>query len=555
MAVGLNADTEYLRRSSIPGSGNAGRLCDGGFKNTFQGVWLYRPSATATQALTAGGGIIQLNSAAREVRLGFSATGATLADVTLQVTFNSGGGAGSEQNFGAHNGDDYLDEWVYYFILDNSTSGQIAGYIRLADLTTVVSLTRANDNASSQYINTLTFGNASTSIVVLGHYAYARARFATGITVANVQTWAGMDTPDTGDWGFWPLDTNTDTADDSGNSRDLTFNGTLTTETSPTLGGATGYELIAESGSIAISGISAILAQNRSLTSQSGSIAISGISAILAQNRSLTSQSGSIEINGTNIEVRHLKNLTAQEGLIAVTGIDAGVQHSKNLVSQPGLIDILGENANLLLSEKILTAQPGAISVTGVPANLSATLVVVAQSEIIPITGISANLTKSGYYLDTIPAAIAIIGLDANLRFTYFIEAQPGIVSIAGVNANLNYGRYLEAQPSGLLIVGIDADVFTSLPSGFELTALEGSVPIFGQNASLQFPRQLVAQAGVMSIMGVNLVLWKANQLISQSGTVPIIGTDVLLIGVEPGAHSTDLIPIPLDSLHHHIGE
>lgn len=47
MGVGLDADTEYLRRSGIP-SGGAGTLSDGGFTNCFVGIWLYRPSSGIT---------------------------------------------------------------------------------------------------------------------------------------------------------------------------------------------------------------------------------------------------------------------------------------------------------------------------------------------------------------------------------------------------------------------------------------------------------------------------------------------------------------------------
>ena len=239
MAIGLNADTEYARRSSIP-SGGAGTLSDGGFTNCFVGVWLYRPSGTATYALTAGGSIINFQAGAREVVLGFNSAGAALADLNLQIVFNSGGGTGTPYTFSAHAGDDFLDEWVYYFILDNSTSGQIAGYIPQSTMT-AVSQARTNDNAGSQYINTLTFGNeGGGSAVVLGHYAYARARYGTGITVSDVETWADDSATVSGDWGFWPLADNADTGDDSGNSRTLTFNGTITTETSPTLGGGGG---------------------------------------------------------------------------------------------------------------------------------------------------------------------------------------------------------------------------------------------------------------------------------------------------------------------------
>lgn len=238
MGVGLDADTEYLRRSSIP-SGGAGTLSDGGFTNFFVGVWLYRPSSGNSYGLTGDGGIIHLQAGAREMVIGFDNNfgAGTAADPNLRILFNSGGGTGSDQDFTSAN---FLDEWVYYFILDNSTDGQIAGYIKLSDLATAVTITRTNDNAGSQYINELTFGNNGGSAVAMGWYAYARAVYGTGITVADALAYASSDVQDAGDWGFWPIADSSDTGDDSGNGRDLTFNGTLSDEDSPTLGGGGG---------------------------------------------------------------------------------------------------------------------------------------------------------------------------------------------------------------------------------------------------------------------------------------------------------------------------
>lgn len=236
MAVGLDADTEYLRRSSIP-SGTAGTLSGGGFSDFFVGVWLYRPTTGNSYSLTSDGAIIHGQAGAREILLGFDNTfgAGTAADPLLYVVFNSGGGTGANQTFSGAN---FLDEWVYYFFYENSANSQVAGYIKLSDLNTATTITRANDNAGSQYVNTLTFGNVSgSSAVVMGHYAYARARSSSSITASDILTWAASDATIAGDWGFWPLADNTDTGDDSGNSRTLTFGGTLTSETSPTLGG------------------------------------------------------------------------------------------------------------------------------------------------------------------------------------------------------------------------------------------------------------------------------------------------------------------------------
>ena len=236
MAVGLDADADYARRSSIP-SGGAGTLSGGGFSDCFVGVWVYRPSSV-TYATTAAGSIIHFQAGAREVVLGFNSAGSNLSDLNLQIIYNSGGGSGTPALFSGHTGASFLDEWVYYFIYENSANSQVAGYIRLADLATAVTLSRANDNAGSQYVNTLTFGNNSSgNAVAAGYYAYARAVNSTSLTSTNALTYAASAVTESGDWGFWPLDDNTDTADDSGNSRTLTFGGTLTSETSPTLGG------------------------------------------------------------------------------------------------------------------------------------------------------------------------------------------------------------------------------------------------------------------------------------------------------------------------------
>lgn len=244
MAIGIDADTEYAERSGIP-SGGAGTLSEGGFADFFAGVWLYRPSAGNSYSLTSDGYIIGLQAGAREMMLGFDNTfgAGTAADPLLQVTFNSGGGTGASQTFAGAN---FLDEWVYYFLYENSANDQVAGYIRLSNPTTAVTITRTNDNAGSQYINTLSFGNAAGHTVgVMGHYAYARAVADAGLVAADVLAYANSSSADAGDWGFWPLATNTDDQDATANNRDLTFSAGLTSETGPTLGGGGGGAIAA----------------------------------------------------------------------------------------------------------------------------------------------------------------------------------------------------------------------------------------------------------------------------------------------------------------------
>ena len=235
MGVGLSADGEYLQRGSIP-SGGAGTLSEGGFSDFFMGVWLYRATADVTYATTAAGFILHGQAGAREVGLGFNSAGAALGDLNLQAIYNSGGGTGTPYLFTGMTGSSHLDQWVYYFFYEDSGNNLVAGYILYSDLNTAITNSYVNDNAGSQYVNTFTIGSDSGgAAVVAGDYAYARAIASASITASNVLTYAASDTAGGGDWGFWPLADNTDTGDDSGNGRTLTFTGTITSESSPTL--------------------------------------------------------------------------------------------------------------------------------------------------------------------------------------------------------------------------------------------------------------------------------------------------------------------------------
>lgn len=156
MAIGIDADTEYAERAGIP-SGGAGTLSAGGFADFFAGVWVYRPAST-TYALTAAGSIIHCQAGAREVIVVFNSAGANLADLNLQIIYNSGGGTGTPFLFTGHTGASFLDEWVYYFIYEDASNNLVGGYILLSDLATAVTNSYANDNAGSQYVNSLTFG-------------------------------------------------------------------------------------------------------------------------------------------------------------------------------------------------------------------------------------------------------------------------------------------------------------------------------------------------------------------------------------------------------------
>lgn len=235
MAVGLDTDGDYLARTGIP-SGGAGTLTNGAFADFFFGVWCYWPSSGNSHGATANGCVMNGVAGAREIALRKDGTGTVYTDPQFQAIWESGGPA--QTTFVSQ---PPFDTWVYAFITADA-SNMTAGWRELGS-TTWHTETAANTNAGSQYINGLYIGSASTTQVLFGYYAYARAVAAVK-TTSEALTYSQSAVTASGDWGFWPLDDNTDTVDDSGNGRDLTFGGSITTQTSPTLDGARRYILV-----------------------------------------------------------------------------------------------------------------------------------------------------------------------------------------------------------------------------------------------------------------------------------------------------------------------
>lgn len=229
MAVGIDADSDYIERASIP-SGGAGTLTEGAFTDFFVGVWLYRPTSGNTWGTTASGYVIHGQAGAREIGIYYTPAGSTLDDPQLAMLWDSGGGSG----YTVFADQPPRDAWVYYCMMSDASTMTAAWRELGSD--TWHSETAANSNAGSQYINTLTIGNMSTATCVMGNYAYARAVDATK-DLTEALAYSKSTTTASGDWGFWPLDDNSDTGDDSGNGRTLTFGGSLSSETSPTLDG------------------------------------------------------------------------------------------------------------------------------------------------------------------------------------------------------------------------------------------------------------------------------------------------------------------------------
>jgi hypothetical protein len=364
-----------------------------------------------------------------------------------------------------------------------------------------------------------------------------------------------------------------------------------------------GFGLTAQAGSMLLTGIDGGLAVARFLTAQSGAAGLTGTPASLLVGRPFTASPGTVPFTGISADLRATKLLSAQAGVLDVTGIAASLLAARPLVAQVGSIALTGVDASLIYTPLgpaafVLDASAGVVAIVGVDAVLRAGWRLVANSAAMPVDGISATLRRT-YAVDAQPVSIDIVGVSLNLMRGSWLDAQPEAVSISHVDASFDLNRYIEAQleaipidgtnamlfaglpsfiaePGEVPIVGVSADFLTSvtlfadagetpiigLPATMSIYELQfynllmqsGAIPINAMIASLQYSRYLSANAGEISIVGSDVNFYQKFLLSAQSAHVPIISSFAQLIGVEPGAHSTDLIVIELKDLHHHIG-
>lgn len=188
----------------------------------------------------------------------------------------------------------------------------------------------------------------------------------------------------------------------------------ITVALKPAGGGATNTDTAAGSGSIAITGSSAVALRSYLGIAASGSITLSGSAASAVRTFLATTASGSITLtgsaaNGVYTPVGTLTSV-ADSGSIVLTGSSAIGRHDYLAAASSGSITITGSAAN---AGKSLgsTADSGSIAITGSNALAIRTWLSSAEAGSVTVAGVAANgvasTTTTTGTLD--PATIAAI--------------------------------------------------------------------------------------------------------------------------------------------------
>lgn len=221
MAVGFNAGADYAKRTGSP----AFTMTGDSDKFTISGWMMFRVT-TASGNWAYGLGVEDADSSANKMIMVGIDDSDVIGVTDLSEWFND-----------AFSPAPSVDTWYYFYITgSNNGSGFVthnAGYYAASGSSPedTVSL----GNVSEYDVYRVSIGNNSLADSLDCALAYVRVW--TGVVLTDSELRTERDSASavktSGLWADWPLADNTDTGDDSGNGRTLTFNGTLTTEDGP----------------------------------------------------------------------------------------------------------------------------------------------------------------------------------------------------------------------------------------------------------------------------------------------------------------------------------
>lgn len=254
---------------------------------------------------------------------------------------------------------------------------------------------------------------------------------------------------------YYPWTGSTDTADRSGNARNPTIGGTLTT-------GPTPVQLLRPSRRIDAP-LSAS-PTNYTLTCDVGAYTLTGVAAALRRGYTLTADVGAYAITGQSATVSRGYRITADVGTYSLTGQDATLNYvpgaaNYSLTCDTGAYTLTGHDATLTYSagtaNYTLTCETGAYALTGVDAITSFGRRLVADVGAYSLTGIAAT-TSRGYSLAADTGSYALTGYDADLVYTpagpvnYTLTCDVGAYSLNGADASFSYsGETLTPRAHG----------------------------------------------------------------------------------------------------------
>jgi len=274
------------------------------------------------------------------------------------------------------------------------------------------------------------------------------------------------------------------------------------------------YEIDADGGTYALTGVSANLERGRIVAANSGSYSLVGTASNIERGYEIAAVTGAYTLSGSNAALERGFRIAATGVSYTLTGTGADLIHEGTggytLAAEVGIYTLFGSTAGLV-HDRMLTGGAGAYALSGQTTGLMRNRIVSANSGSYSLIGFDAGLTH------------AVAG-------EYALVAEAGAYALIGTPSALEHGYELAASSGSYSLSGS----LVSLERGYEIVGNSGSYTILGQSALLEMGCRLDAVGGnyVLAGSAVDLVLGAADgvTLLAATGAYLLVGIDAELV-------------------------
>ena len=305
--------------------------------------------------------------------------------------------------------------------------------------------------------------------------------------------------------------------------------------------GGGGYNLLADTGSFALTGSTAGLITARSVVTDSGSFVVTGNSTDLVRAQRITVDPGSLVLVGSDATLTKTTvgafTLTADSGSFALTGNAAGLTIARSVTTDTGSFALTGNAATLTkttVGAYTLGADLGVFTFDGQQTSLLYSRRAITATGSFALTGTDTALTQ-GYTLAGAAGSFVLDGHSANLRADRSLAALVDTFTLVGVAATLTKttaGAFeLPASAGVFAVAGNSAGLVYTPNNNYALTCDAGTFSAAGVETSLRTQYRLAGVTAGFTVTGVANQTTVARRVGAAVGAYALLGTAATLRG------------------------
>lgn len=303
------------------------------------------------------------------------------------------------------------------------------------------------------------------------------------------------------------------------------------------------HPLTAAAGAFAVTGVDAGLLYGApvAITAEAGSFAITGQDATIVENSTVLAETGTVSVSGVDANLLVTRLLSASRRIFVIVGNNAALPYNRSIIGSAGSVSITGIAAQLI-GGAVLPSQTGVFSVTRNPASVTTTRILTAAGRSFSILGISATL-RPARRLTADKGTVAVTGIAANWTYIPIVKFDAGSFTISGKSAQLLSTRFVTGDRGIYTISGqstpftkgrrIAADVYSSLITGNTASVLRNAELStntrtyhinVGGPPNIDITRLITAATYSTVIVGKDATLSTANNqsLVTETGSLII---------------------------------